>query len=238
MVTRVLILAGGAAPDRAELEAAWPGWNRAIDLVIAADAGALLAGPLGLSLDLIVGDGDSLGEEALLELGRTGVAIERSPADKDASDTELALIAAADRGATDLIVLGAFGERLDHELANVWILAHPVLAGRAVTFLDGRTRVRLLAGPPVDASNPVARLELADRPGGLVTLLPFDGPATGVSSHGLRWSLARATLVGGSSLGLSNEVLDGLREPPRVELETGRLLVIETSLLGSGHEHA
>ena len=45
-----------------------------------------------------------------------GFAIERSPADKDASDTELALLAAAARGATDLVVLGAFGGRLDHAL--------------------------------------------------------------------------------------------------------------------------
>jgi thiamine pyrophosphokinase len=233
MVTRVLILAGGAAPNRAELAAAWPGWDRAIDLVIAADAGALLAGPLGLKLDLIVGDGDSLGEAALLALGRTGVLIDRSPADKDASDTELALIAAADRGATDVLVLGAFGGRLDHELANVWILAHPAVAGRTVTLLDGRTRVRLLSAGPADAARPAVGLDLHDRPGDLVTLLPVDGAATGVTTHGLRWALAGATLATGFSLGLSNEVLGGRAEGPRVELGGGRLLVIETSLLGS-----
>src|SRR5450631_4011929 len=132
MAKRVLILAGGAAPIRSDLDAAWPGWDHGIELVIAADAGALLAGPLGLTLDLVVGDGDSLGEPALDELGRAGVAIERSPAEKDPSDTELALIAASVRGATDVVILGAFGGRLDHELANIWILAHPALAGRTV----------------------------------------------------------------------------------------------------------
>src|ERR1019366_913742 len=142
MVTRVLILAGGSGPRRAELNHAWPGWDEALEFIIAADAGALLAEPLGLRLDLVVGDGDSLGDSALAELGRSGVAIDRSPADKDASDTELALIAAGERGATDVIVLGAFGGRVDHHFANVWILAHPALAGRTVTLLDGRTRVR------------------------------------------------------------------------------------------------
>ncbi len=244
MAKRVLILAGGGAPQRSGLTAAWPGWDEAIDLVIGADAGAHLAAGLGLQLDLIVGDADSLGEPALATFARSGVAIERSSADKDASDTELALLAAVRAGATDIVVLGAFGGRLDHQLANVWILAHPALAGQTVTLLDGHSRVRLLTafasgGGP---SRAPAGLGLRDRPGGIVTLLPFDGPATGVTTRGLRWALTGATLATGSSLGLSNEVLAdtarGPANPPRVELEGGRLLVIETSLLGSADEHA
>jgi len=226
MAKRVLILAGGAAPIRSELDTAWPGWDREIELVIAADAGALLAGPLGLTLDLVVGDGDSLGEAALDELGRAGVAIERSPADKDASDTELALIAAATHGATDIVVLGAFGGRLDHELANIWILAHPALAGRTVALLDGRQRVQMLG-------TGAAGLDLAHGAGGLVTLLPFGGPATDVTTHGLRWALTGATLETGYSLGLSNEVIGRAPQAVRVELGGGRLIVIETSLLVS-----
>jgi thiamine pyrophosphokinase len=233
MAKRVLILAGGAAPIRSELDAAWPGWDHGIELVIAADAGALLAGPLGLTLDLVVGDGDSLGEPALDELGRAGVAIERSPADKDASDTELALIAAAERGATDVVILGAFGGRLDHELANIWILAHPALAGRTVALLDGRQRVRLLKAGNAVPGGLTAGLDLRSRVADLVTLLPFDGPATNVTTHGLRWALSGATLAIGYSLGLSNEVLGPAGEAARVELGGGRLIVIETSLLGS-----
>jgi thiamine pyrophosphokinase len=233
MVTRVLILSGGAGPRRSELDAAWPGWAGPVDLVIAADAGALLAEPLGLHLDLVVGDGDSLGDAALAAFGRAGVAIERAPVDKDASDTELALVAAAARGAQDVIVLGAFGGRLDHQLANVWILAHPVLAGRTVTLLDGRTRLRLLSAAGHAADQPAAGFDLVDRAGDLVTLLPFGGPATGVTTGGLRWPLVKARLATGSSRGLSNEVLAASGQCPRVELLGGRLLVIETTLLGS-----
>ena len=225
MVTRALILAGGTASGRAELDTAWPGWDAALDLVIAADAGALLARPLGLRLDLIVGDADSLGEARLAEFAAAGIAIERAPTDKDASDTELALLKGAERGAMDLTVLGAFGGRLDHALANVWILAHPALAGRAVALLDGRTRVRLLIAG--------ADLELDGRSGNLVTLLPFDGPALGVTTRGLRWSLDGATLPAGFSRGLSNEVVADAAHAPRVELGQGRLLIVETTLIGS-----
>jgi thiamine pyrophosphokinase len=233
MVTRVIVLAGGSGPLRSELDAAWPGWDEAIEAIIGADAGALLARPLGLRLDLVVGDGDSLGDSGLAELGRAGVAIDRWPTDKDASDTELALVAAAGRGATDVLVLGAFGGRLDHQLANIWILAHPVLAGRKVTLLDGRTRVRLLSASEGPVAGVGARFDLIERAGDLVTLLPFDGPATDVTTHGLRWPLVGATLATGYSRGLSNEVV-ATSGRPRVELGGGRLLVIETTLLGSG----
>jgi len=162
MAIRALILAGGASPHRPGLDAAWPGWDRDLDVVIAADAGALLAAPLGLSLDLIVGDGDSLGEEALAAFIEQGVAVERAPIDKDSSDTELALVAAAVRGATDLVVVGAFGGRLDHALANIWILAHPRLAGRTVALLDDRTRVRLLTASTTGSPTRTA-VDLAGR---------------------------------------------------------------------------
>jgi thiamine pyrophosphokinase len=233
MVTRALVLAGGSSPRRSELDDAWPGWDESIDLVVAADAGALLAEPLGLRLDLVVGDGDSLGEAALAGLEAQGIAVERSPADKDSSDTELALIAAAGRAADEVIVLGAFGGRLDHALANVWILAHPALAGRTVSLLDGRSRVRLLSATAGDGSTPPVGLDLVERPGDLVTLLPFDGPATGVTTSGLRWRLVEASLPAGFSRGLSNEILAADGRVPRVELVKGRLIVIESTLLGS-----
>jgi thiamine pyrophosphokinase len=232
MVNRALILAGGSGPHRPGLDAAWPGWDTDVDLVVAADAGALLAAPLGLHLDLLVGDFDSLGADALARLAADGVSVERSPVDKDASDTELALLAAARRGATDLLVLGAFGGRLDHGLANLWILAHPALAGRTVTLLDDRTRARLLTAADPAVPGARAGFDLGERAGDLVTLLPLDGPATGVSTSGLRWPLAGATLPAGSSRGLSNEVAPAGGRP-RVELVGGRLLVIETTLIGS-----
>lgn len=243
MLTRALILAGGAGPRRSGLDAAWPGWDGQLAMVVAADAGALLAEPLGLSLDLIVGDADSLGEARLAGFARAGVAIERAPADKDESDLELALRAAVGRGATEVVVLGAFGGRLDHLLVNVTLLAMPALAGIPVALLDERSRARLLtAGLPGPEPS---RIELVDRPGDLVTLLAFDGPAVGVTTHGLRWPLAGATLPAGSSLGLSNVVTNAVEEASSgwpaeptlagvwVELGSGRLLLIETTLLGS-----
>jgi thiamine pyrophosphokinase len=212
-----VVLADGAVPTRASLDAAWPGWDAAIGLVVAADGGARHAGPLALRLDRWVGDGDSIDPAALDALAASGVAIRSVEADKDESDTELALLACIAEGAGAITLLGALGGvRIDHALANVALLEHPALAGRPATMYDERaTRISILAG---------AR-DLAGQVGDLVTLLPLGGAAEGVVTDGLRFPLLRETLALGRSRGLSN-----VRTAPvaRVSLDSGRLLVIET----------
>src|SRR4029079_3849084 len=137
-----LILADGDVPARARLDTAWPGWDEGVDLVIAADGGARYAARLGITLDLWVGDGDSLGDEGIAELVAAGGAIERARADKDQTDLELAVDAALARGAKGLVIVGALGgERLDHALANVALLARADLAAVSVVLLDATARL-------------------------------------------------------------------------------------------------
>ncbi len=190
--------------------------------VIAADAGATSLDRLGRTPDRLVGDLDSISDELLARLAAAGVAIDRHAADKDASDTELALEAAIAAGATRIVVLGATGgRRLDHELANVLLLADPALGARDVRIVHGPTTVRVLRDG--------GRLELEGSAGDLVTLLPVGGDAIGVRIDGVRWPLADATLRLGRSRGLSNEVVE-----PRasVSLERGSLLVVEHRTTG------
>jgi thiamine pyrophosphokinase len=221
---RALVVADGEAPSRAALDEAWPGWADGVDLVVAADGGANGALALGLRIDLVVGDMDSLAPERLAELEAAGVAAERAPAEKDESDTELAILAAIRRGAGDLTVVGAFGgPRLDHLLANVALLAHPALGGRDVRLVDGRTRVGLVVAPAADGS-PVRRT-LAGRAGDLVSLIPFGEDAVGVTTAGLDYPLSGGTLAAGPARGISNRRAAAVAS---VELERGRLLVVET----------
>src|SRR4029079_9432303 len=106
-----LILADGDVPPRSELDLAWPGWDDGVEAVIAADGGARHAAALGVAIDLWVGDGDSIGEDALAALERARVPLERSPQDKDESDTELAIRAALRLGHDGVLILGALGGR-------------------------------------------------------------------------------------------------------------------------------
>jgi thiamine pyrophosphokinase len=213
-----IVLADGDAPDRTSLDTSWPGWDDDVTVVIAADGGARHAARLGFRLDRWVGDGDSLAAEDLDRLRAEGIPIDLVPAAKDETDTELALRAAVAAGAGRVTILGATGgPRLDHALANVALLAHPVLAARPAMLLDGQTRVRLLRGP--------ATLELDGRRGDLVSLIPFGGDAEGVRTDGLQFPLRDESLPAGPARGLSNVRVS---EHASVRLEGGAILVVET----------
>lgn len=211
----VVVAAGELDPaDAAHVDAA--------ELTIAADGGAESLERIGRDPQLLIGDLDSVDPALVQRLERRGTRVERHPVDKEASDTELGVEAAFAAGATEVTLLGATGgERLDHELANLLLLADRAFAGRGLTAVRGTARITALHGGD--------RHELGGRPGDLVTLLPVGGDAVGVTTDGLKWPLAGATLTMGRSRGLSNEVVG---TPASVRLDSGVVLVIETALGG------
>lgn len=220
-----LILADGAAPSRASLDEAWPGWDSGFTMVIAADGGARHAAALGVRPDRWVGDGDSIEPGGLEDLAAAGVQIQRAPAEKDESDTELALLAAIEAGADAVTILGALGGvRIDHALANVDLLGHPALEGRPAWLYDEQaSRISLLVGPDA-AGQPISR-DLPGRIGDLVSLLPTGETALAVTTRGLRYPLVGEPLIVGRTRGVSNVRTEAVA---RVSVGSGRLLVIET----------
>jgi thiamine pyrophosphokinase len=217
---KAVIVAGGEPlpADKTQLEGA--------DLLVAADAGASWLAEAGVIPDLLIGDLDSVPSDLLASLQAAGVRIERHPSDKDASDAELAVGRAVAGGADRVVVIGALGgERLDHELANVLLLADETWPATLVdlSIVRGGTQVRAVRGG--------GRLALSGGVGDLVTLLPLGGDAGGVRTDGLRYPLQGENLRVGRSSGLSNVVE---RAPASVSLDRGTLLVIETSREGDG----
>jgi thiamine pyrophosphokinase len=191
---RALILAGGDRPDPALLDAHWPGWRDAA-LVIAADGGARHAAPLGLPLHQVVGDFDSLSAGDVDELEAAGVTVTRFPTNKDATDTELALLAALDAGATEITLLCTWGGRSDHAIGTLALLANPRCGAVLVMILDEQTRTQLLRSG--------AGLTFRGNIGRIISITPWGGDAT-VSATGVRWPLDSAVLIAGSTRGISN----------------------------------
>ncbi len=206
---RAIVMAGGDPPD-----AVWQDVLSADAIVVAADSGIEHADALGRTADLLVGDLDSIRPDRLDRAVAEATLIERYPADKDATDLELAIAAARRLGADAVTVVGAGGGRLDHFLANVLVLANPAWADLAVDALIGPARVCVVR----DA------VTLGGTRGSLVTLLAVDGPATGVTTTGLRWVLTDAELVAGSSRGVSNELVDPVAT---ITVRAGVLLAIQ-----------
>lgn len=187
--------------------------------MIAADSGARHAAGLGVRVEVWVGDGDSIDAEALRALADAGAEVRPVPAAKDESDAELAVRIALDRGASRIVLVGGLGgNRIDHALANIGLLAIPELAGRSAVLLDADSRIQRISGP--------FALELTGTPGSLVSLLPDGGPALDVTTDGLVYPLRGEPLMPGPPRGLSN-VID--RTPASVRIGSGSLLVIESA---------
>ena len=87
--------------------------------IIVADGGARLLMKYDLGADLLLGDLDSIGDDALAYIKEHKIEVKKFPAKKDLTDTELALSYLVDEGYKDIVSLGALGTRLDHELANL-----------------------------------------------------------------------------------------------------------------------
>ncbi len=187
------------------------------DFVVAADGGALALERWRILPHLVVGDMDSLGQAGVERLAKQGVPVAAYPEAKNETDLELAVARAIDAGATEIVVLGALGgTRLDHEAANLLLLADPGYDGVRIEARRGATRVRAVrGGQTLDLAGPLAAL---------VTLLPVAGDADGVRTEGLRFPLHGETLHFGRARGLSNEIV---ALPARVWVERGSLLVFQ-----------
>jgi thiamine pyrophosphokinase len=181
---------------------------------IAADGGIRHAAALGLRPELWLGDFDSM-PDGSADLYRDVPRI-AFPADKDRTDGELAVEAARERGASDLLLAGAFGgPRADHALLHAMHAIRLAGEGLAVTLSDGNQE-----GHPILAGR--HGFDLPE--GALFSILGFSELA-GLTVTGARWPLSGRRVPFGSSLTLSNVVAGRLE----IELAAGRALLVATT---------
>jgi thiamine pyrophosphokinase len=186
------------------------------DLIIAADSGAIIALHYGCTPALIVGDFDSL-TLSEHELEKMGSQLVRAEVEKNETDTELAVQVALERGAERITILGGLGgERFDHTMANMLLLAG--FETIPIQIVDGPATCWLLRGP--------GSMLIEGQVGDLLSLLPLTGEAVGVRTTDLYYPLYGEMLYFGKPRGVSN-VLTG--EHAGVSLERGLLLVIHTN---------
>lgn len=178
--------------------------------VIAADGGIYHAQPLGLMPELWVGDFNS----AVPEDGRDFPAMERQayPTDKNATDGALAIDEAIKRGATELLLVGAFGGRTDHTFA---LLSHAcALAARGLKVLltNGEEEGTPLSSEP----------QIFDYPDETrFSVLAFSD-LEGLTLTGARWPLDAITMSFGDTLTISNEVAGTLQ----ADVQQGTALLV------------
>jgi thiamine pyrophosphokinase len=208
---RAVIFANGEVTDPIAVR----GRLRFDDWLIAADGGLRHLQALGLVPHLLIGDMDSVDPAEREALEQQGAQLLISPADKNETDLELALLHAQAEGARDLLVVGAFGGRLDQTLANIALLALPELRECTTWLTDGRTDAVLVRDT----------LRLQGNVGDGVSFLPLVQEARGVRTTGLRYALHGETLQAYRSRGISNEMIAPVAE---VALDSGLLVCIHS----------
>lgn len=188
--------------------------------VVAADGGLDRAAALGLDVDVIVGDLDSVSAGALAAAEGAGARVVRHPVAKDATDLELALDEALALGAKRVLVVASGEGRLDHLLSLLGLLGSARYAGMELDAFVGEALVQVVRG----------RRTLHGSPGELLTLVPVGGPAAGVVTSGLEYPLAVETLEPGTTRGVSNVFTAA---EAQVALTDGVLLAIRPYGAGS-----
>jgi len=182
-------------------------------LVVCADGGAVHAKKMGVKPDILVGDFDSIQDDVLKWFENTEAEILHYPVEKDMTDSEIAINIAVERGCTYIRILGGFGTRLDHSLANVYLLKKLLDKGIKASIINESNEITLIKD----------EIKLQKREGYNVSLIPITEKVKGVTTKGLYYPLHEATIEMGSTWGVSNEFVD---ETAEVTIKSGMLLVI------------
>ncbi|GAU78750.1 thiamin pyrophosphokinase [Fusibacter sp. 3D3] len=186
------------------------------EVVLGVDGGTNHLESLGLTPTHILGDLDSIEHIDVYKEKFKEAEWIVYPIEKDYTDSELAFETAKSLGCNELVVIGAFGGRLDHMLGTI-LLLNRYSDGVDIELLDLQNQIRLIQGPLV---YPLIKKEIPYR---YVSLVPISNQVTGVYLDGFKYPLNNATIKLGETIGISNEVL---KDHASVTLSSGKLLMI------------
>lgn len=214
MDKRAVIIAGGGINDDLALS-----FVQKDSYIIAADRGLVFLAEHDIVPDLIVGDFDSAPEETRRRYlaSHPGIEVREYNWEKDYTDLEIAAAAAADRGAREIVILGATGTRLDHMIGGIQTLALLLDRGCRGIIVDPCNRVTLHDEP--------FAIRKDSQWGKYVSLFAWGGPVTGITLKGFHFPMENGTLTNSGTLAISNQIEES---EGQVFFESGRLLVIES----------
>lgn len=167
------------------------------DCLIAADGGIKHILKLGLVPQIIIGDFDSISSDLLGQsrLSPTTTLI-KYPQKKDKTDFELAIDLVLKRKFKEIIIFGILGDRLDHLIANIFLLAKIQTENKSVKIkiIEGKKEIYILN----------KEITINGKIGDEVSIVPVSEKLESVTTDGLYYRLIDDTLFFGSTRGVSN----------------------------------
>lgn len=212
----VIICAGGPEEERIPLAPFIDSETR----FIGADRGTMQLLDAGIIPTAAVGDFDSVSEEEMKKIVDTNCFIERRPAEKDETDTELALDLAFSWEPEKIILTGVTGGRLDHMFSALQLL---------VRHLDGQKKTQLLIA---NQQNELMLLQKGthqvqrDMKFPYLSFFSISEAVQGISITGVKYEVHSEDIDLGDTRFTSNEIL---KASCTISIQSGICLMVRSS---------
>ena len=204
-MTKIALFAGGMI-DSFQVD---------FDIFIGVDRGSLFLIEQGICPDLAVGDFDSVLEEELALICSQSKEVLQAQPEKDDTDLELAVKAVFARSPqAQVTIFGAFGGRLDHTLANIFLPSNPEITPymQQIRLCNAQNELRYC---------PQGRHEIKPVAGmNYLAFMPADDSR--LTIEGARYPLNESNYFF-KKVYASNEFID---EPVFLECQSGYVIVI------------
>lgn len=184
------------------------------DFVLCADGGIDHLMKIGEIPDLVLGDFDSISKAGLKYIKDKNINFKRFPEKKDETDTELGIIDLFQRGYKDITMTGVTGTRLDHTIANIFLLKTLGIKGINAKIVDDNNTIYFV--------NEFLKLDKSDN---YTSIIPLSRDGITISLKGFLYPLNRETMDFGSTRGISNLIKE---DCGIVEIYRGEALVIQS----------
>ncbi len=178
--------------------------------VIGIDYGAFVCAKENIRMKAAIGDFDSVNEEQFEMIKTMSDEVEKLSVHKDETDTEKAILYAIEKGYEDIILCGALGGRMDHELANLYLMMY---RGYPITIVNQNNRMRVLTKGVYQIHKEYTYL----------SILPIEPSC--ISEEGVAYPLEKRTITCENIYTISNEILN---ETAIITVHDGKVLLIES----------
>lgn len=185
------------------------------DYVVCADGGLDHLMRIDKIPNIILGDLDSISDLGIKYLKENSIKVEKYPSIKDNTDSELAIIYLINKGIGDITLIGGSGTRLDHTLANIFLLRRFSDRSRYIKIVDDHNIVNY-----VSDSIEIKRIQ-----GCFISIIPLGLEGASVSLTGFKYPLVDKYIEFGSTLGISNEIIE---DTGLVKIHKGEALVFQS----------
>ncbi len=215
----VLIISGGRI--NAEWFKEWVGTHEIV-YCIAADKGLETAYRMGIKVDYILGDYDSV-DSHILDIYKNSTEVVTYPPEKDYTDTHIAVkkgieVIKSMDSIDDicLYVTGTTGTRIDHTMTNIYVLNEALESGISACIVDEYNKVYI--------KDKTFKIDKSRQYGSYVSFIPMTERVE-LTLTGMKYTLSQYILTQGKSICQSNEIVD---DEAIITINGGKIVVVES----------